>query len=180
MILKLVKDTDPILSQKCEAFNFDDPQVDPEELFKNLKDTMMHYRGLGLSACQVGIPLRVFVMGNYADENNIVPVFNPRITSFLDERKISIEEGCLSFPGLYIKILRPHAVRVRYANQEGKMDSFKFDGLTARVFQHEYDHLDGIVYTSKSHRINLERAKKKQKKMNKLKKKSKKSVKYAL
>jgi len=171
MILDLVSQNDEVLNRVAEPFNFENPQMDPVELFENLRDTMCHNNGVGLSAPQVGISLRVFVVGNPADVGSVIPVFNPKIVDYVGELS-TIEEGCLTFPGLYVKVRRPETIRVRYTTQENVTDTIKFDGYTARVFQHEYDHLDGILYTSRANRYHLEKAQKQKSKMDKLRAKN--------
>jgi peptide deformylase len=84
VILELVKSDSSILKQKCELFDFKNPQYDPEKLAdpQDLKESMIHHRGIGLSACQVGIPLRVFAVGDPNDPDNIAVMFNPRIVDY--------------------------------------------------------------------------------------------------
>lgn len=158
-----------ILKTKLESFGFNKPPVNPRELAISLIETMVKYRGVGLAANQVGLPYRVFVMGA---EKVGFACFNPEILEKRGEE--IIEEGCISFPGLYLKIPRAASIDVRYIDMNGVTKEERFDGLTARIFQHELDHLNGICYTSKVSRLVLERAKEKVKinlkKLNKLKK----------
>jgi len=170
MIYTLVKDSDPILHNPAEKFDFDNPQVDPVELFENLKETMIANRGVGLAAPQVGIPLSVFVVGHPDDPDNIFPVFNPKIVD--SEGVINEEEGCLSYPGLFIKIKRPAVIRARYTTHLGVTDTIKFGGFTARAFQHEFDHILGKVFTTKATSLQLDRAKKQKKKLDRLRNKN--------
>lgn len=167
MILDLVEANNPVLTQVSQAFDFDNPQMDPQELFENLRDTMCRNNGVGLSAPQVGISLRVFVIGNPGDPDSVIPVFNPKIVDF-QSNTITIEEGCLTFPGLYVKVKRPNVIRARYTTHSNVTDTIKFDGYTARAFQHEYDHLDGKLYLSRANRYHLDKAKKQKVKMDKL------------
>jgi len=169
MILDLVDRFDPILTQKTEKFDFD--TMDADELFTNLKDTMIEHKGVGLSAVQVGIPLNVFVMGNYHDPDNIVGIFNPRIVNHSEEITTQ-EEGCLTFPGLYVKVKRYDWIRVRYTTQDNITDTIKFGGMTSRIFQHEVDHCNGILFTNRANRYHLEQAKKQKAKLDKLRKKN--------
>jgi|SRR5210317_1391757 peptide deformylase len=171
MILNLVTPNDSVLKQVAEPFNFDNPQMDPTELFHNLRDTMCQNNGIGLAAPQVGIPLRVFVIGNPADPDSAIPVFNPKIVDF-SELTVPDEEGCLTFPGLYIRIKRSRTIRARYTTHENVTDTIKFDGLTARAFQHEYDHLDGVLYLNRANRYHIDRAKRQKSKMDKLRAKN--------
>tara|TARA_Y100000310_G_scaffold344909_1_gene460412 strand:+ start:14772 stop:15275 length:504 start_codon:yes stop_codon:yes gene_type:complete len=163
MILNLVDKTDLILHRAAEPFDFSDPEIDPDEMVKNLTDTMIHFRGIGLAAPQVGLPYRCFVVGNPDENESIIPVFNPRIVD-MSMDQIGYEEGCLSFPNLYLKIKRPENIRARFERPDGTTWTFKFEGVTARIFQHELDHLDGITFTKKVSKLKLDMARRKMKK----------------
>ena len=169
MILDLVPSTDPILKKVCEPFNFESPQCDPEKLARDLKETMIAKGGIGLAANQVGLPYRVFVAGDPKDPDNIHAFFNPKI---VDESGdvVLMEEGCLSYPGLFVKIKRRETVRVRYADPRGEVTTEVFDAIPSRVIQHEYDHLDGLVYFSRANRFHLDQAKRQKKKLDKRRK----------
>ena len=112
-----------------------------------------------MSAPQIGIPVRAFVISNFSSPAEIIGVFNPIITDYSEE-KVTYEEGCVSFPGMFIKISRPRSIRVRYAGWDGNMGATRYEGYTARVFQHEYDHLNGITFHQRANRYHLERARK--------------------
>jgi peptide deformylase len=86
------------------------------------------------------------------------------------DETIYLEEGCLSFPNLYVKIKRPRSIKVRYTEPNGNVVTQKFDGMTARVFQHELDHLNGVVHLSRAHPIHVDKAKTRAKKLNRIKK----------
>lgn len=148
-----------ILKTKLPLFDFSNPPIDPRYLAISLIETMVKYRGMGLAANQVGLSHRVFVMGA---EKVGFACFNPEI---LSGTGIEVyEEGCVSFPGLFIKIPRLSSIQVRYTDMNGVTKEERFDGLTARIFQHEMDHLDGILYTSKVSQLIVNRAKEKVKK----------------
>lgn len=166
MILELLPSNSKLLHTPTIPFDFENPPIDPKELFENLRDTMFKHYRKGLSANQVGIPYSVFVMGDHKDPENAIPVFNPKIVSTMGDM-IYLEEGCLSYPNLWVKIKRPSQIRVRYSTYTGNTDTIKFEGLTARVFQHEYDHIMGIPYTSRTSKFHLEAARKKIVKENK-------------
>lgn len=169
MILDLVPSTNPILKQVCEPFNFESPQCDPDKLARDLKDTMIAKGGIGLSASQVGLPYRVFVAGDPKDPDNIHAFFNPKIVDITGDM-VLMEEGCLSYPGLFVKIKRRESVRVRYADPRGEVTTEVFDEIPSRVIQHEYDHLDGIVYFTHANRYHLDAAKRQKKKLDKRRK----------
>ena len=142
----LVKYPDPLLTTPTQAFDFANPQVDPHELSKELIETMHHYNGVGLAANQIGYNLSVFAMRGL-DFNYVC--FNPRIVSFSGE-STTMEEGCLSFPGLIIKIKRPEEIRCRFFTPSGGIDTKTFGGLSARTFQHELDHLQGKLFYTRA------------------------------
>jgi len=132
-----------ILGQKIEPFDFNNPPIEPRYLAVSLVETMAKHRGIGLAANQVGLPYRVFVMGM---QNVAFACFNPEILEMEGEE--TIPEGCLSFPGLYLKVKRPFRIKVRYNEMNGNLKETMFEGLTARIFQHELDHLNGVRFTS--------------------------------
>lgn len=163
MILELVPHDSEILSTKTEAFNFANPPTDPIQLAKDLYETMLSNKGLGLAAPQVGLPYRVFAMA----ANPGIVCFNPRIVDRTTE-EIVLEEGCLSFPNMFIKVKRPKSIKVRYTEPNGNVVTKTLTGMTARCFMHELDHLDGIVYTRRANKVHLERAKRQKKELDRL------------
>ena len=106
---------------------------------------MIHHNGVGLSANQIGISERAFVMIRDIEYNEIIVCFNPRIIKTYSE-KVEMEEGCLSYPDLFLKISRPKKIVVKYEDVDKKIHKLKLDGLSARIFLHEYDHMEGITY----------------------------------
>ena len=151
------------------ALPFDMENDDQELLFNELKTAMIAGRGVGISAPQIGVNKRVFLLGHFQDPDNIVGVFNPEVLA-ADGDDVVMEEGCLSFPGLFVKVKRPSMIRVRYATQEGITDAIKFDGMSARIFLHEMDHLDGYVMTDRANRYHMGVAKKNLKLLNRRRK----------
>jgi peptide deformylase len=97
---------------------------------------------------------------------NIIGCFNPKIVDISSEM-VYLEEGCLSYPNLWVKIKRPRRIKVRFTHPDGQTETRQFDGMSARVFQHELDHLDGIVHTKRANSYHLEQAKKLAKKLSK-------------
>lgn len=162
MIRKLIDCEHELLQQEMPEFDFMNPQINPVELYNDLAHTMIEHHGLGLSANQIGLPHRAFVMR--AEE--IIGCFNPRIVDYSTEQ-IYLEEGCLSFPGFFVKIKRPKKIKARYTLPNGETVTETFDGITARCFQHELDHLNGLLYTSRANAYHLEKAKKNAKKFKK-------------
>jgi len=145
--------TNPILHKPTERFDFKNPPMNPAELANNLIATMSKYNGLGLAANQVGIPYSVFVLHSQAP----LALFNPKLIDTSIEEN-SLEEGCLSRPGFFVKIKRPAIIKVRYTKYTGETVTEKFIGMTARCILHELDHLNGIDYTTRAHKLLLDRA----------------------
>ena len=145
MILKLIPNTHPILHEKMKPCSED---LDRREMSRILKENMIHYEGVGLSANQIGIGERVFVMMLNIETEETITCFNPRIVKRYED-DIWFEEGCLSFPDEIINIQRPNRIVVKYEDEDKKEHKIKLDGFAARVFLHEFDHLEGIVFTER-------------------------------
>ena len=154
LICELVKETDPFLREKPEVFDFENPQVDPEKLQKQLIENMIHHEGLGLSANQIGIPVTVFAMR--MDEHALV-VFNPEILEWSEDTTY-MREGCLSFPGLWIAIERAKSVAVKFQVFDGEEQAGSMSELSARVFQHESEHMDCDLFIDNVNKFKLKSA----------------------
>jgi peptide deformylase len=155
--MKLVRDDDPILTRECDNFDFSNPPFDPVEFAQELVKHMYEWNAIGLAANQVGVPYRVFAMRG-APENFVC--YNPRVVQPSDQT-IVLEEGCLSYPGLFVKIKRPQHVRVRFSLPNGDVRTETFTGMSARTFQHELDHVDGIRFYDRANRYHRDQAFKK-------------------
>ena len=145
---------DRYLLEKCEEFDFKDPPFDPIDYAQNLVKFLYEKNALGVAANQVGTPYRIFAMRGHPE--NFV-CFNPKIIQ-PSEMEVVLEEGCLSYPGLLVKIKRPQHVRVRFSTPNGDTITKQFTGMSARVFQHEYDHLDGIVFYTRANKFHRDQA----------------------
>jgi len=143
--MNIVKYPNPILDEKMPDFDFDNPTVDPVQLEKDMIEIMMSSGGIGLAANQVGVKARMFVMGHPKFKEHAQAFFNPVIVRVTDD-VAEDEEGCLSFPNVYVKIKRPRGVLVRFQNSKGETQEAEFFGLESRCFLHEFDHLEGITY----------------------------------
>lgn len=152
--MNIIKYPNDILTTPTIPFDFSNPPTNPHELVNQLLQTMNDFKGVGLSANQLGLPYRVFVMRG--DEYNFA-FFNPKIVSHSNNVD-TLEEGCLSVPGVVLKVTRPKSIRVRFQTPSGATDTKTFDGLSARVIQHEVDHLDGVLFFNKAHRYHREKA----------------------
>ena len=118
--------------------------------------------GIGLAAPQLGNPVKMFVM-KHSELGNI-GVYNPEIL-FQSEETVSIEEGCLTFPGLFFHVTRPEAVQVKFYDKRNKEQILELDGMDSRCFQHETDHLHGVLNLSYISDFKLQRAIKKRDKL---------------
>lgn len=145
---------DRYLLESCEEFDFKDPPFDPVQFAQNLVKFMHENNGLGIAANQVGVPYRIFAMRG-VPENFVC--FNPKIVQE-SQQTVTLEEGCLSYPGLIVKIKRPEFIRVRFTAPNGETMTKQFIGMTARVFQHEYDHLDGIRFYDRANKFHRDQA----------------------
>lgn len=158
--MNLVQQNDPILKQSCEKFNFNNPPFDPIQFAVDLTKFMYDNNALGVTANQIGVPYQIFALRAYPQ--NFV-VFNPRIV-MPGAEYITLEETSLTYPGLLVKIKRPQHIRVRFQLPNGDTRTETFTGLSARIFQHCVDQLDGIVYYEKANKYHKEQALKKWKK----------------
>lgn len=154
----LVNSDDPILHEKMPYWDFQNLPEDPANFAQRLVHTMMTHNGLGLAANQCGLRYNVFALRTMP----YLVVFNPRIVD-LSSEEVYLDEGCLSFPFLLLKIKRPLHIRVRFQKPNGETSTEKFTGMTARAFLHEYDHLQGITFDQKVNRYHLQQGLRKRK-----------------
>ena len=147
---------DPVLRRKAQPVSKISDET--RELIDNMVDTMREAPGVGLAAPQVGISQRIIVVEytTYEEEEDapkkLYAVVNPEI-KILDDEKVKGIEGCLSLPGLLGEVDRSFKVSVKGLNRQGNRIRIKAEGWLARIFQHEIDHLDGVVFTDKASRI---------------------------
>jgi peptide deformylase len=135
---------DPCLRQRCREVAADE---DVQDLAGGMLATMAAHDGVGLAAPQVGDPRRVIVVSDpFAASRRPVVMVNPVIDETFGP-DVAHEEGCLSFPALFITLRRPVGVAVRYCDRAGRERTLRDDGFLARVIQHEVDHLDGVLFT---------------------------------
>ncbi len=149
MVFRLKYYNDPCLRQKCTEIKVINDEV--KAFAKELIETMIVYNGIGLAAPQVGKPWRMFI-GALGDDDEgegiaIQPkvYINPKITFFSKETKV-MNEGCMSYPGLYLDIRRPSIIDIEAYDENGEFFRMeKVSGWFSRNLQHEYDHLDGVL-----------------------------------
>jgi len=174
--LKLIPPSDPRVQTAIAPFDDamlkDEGFKDRKELTDKMYELMKKYGGIGLSANQIGLPFNMFVMGDHPNLENGMKLtcFNPMIIS-KSEEEVVMEEGCLTFPFLFLKITRPRKVVVKYTDENNELKEGQLDGMMSRIFQHEYEHMLGRTFTEHASKLKLDRAyKKAEKLMDKVKK----------
>tara|TARA_Y100001937_G_scaffold126515_1_gene195975 strand:+ start:613 stop:1170 length:558 start_codon:yes stop_codon:yes gene_type:complete len=164
--LKLIPPNDPRVLSSIADFSDDmlkeHDYKNREEVCKDMEAAMLKYGGIGLSANQVGLPFRMFICGGHpsVEKGLLMKVFNPVIISASAETTM-FKEGCLTFPFIFLSIRRPRKVVVKYEDEKGDLREAHLDGMMSRIFQHEFDHMQGIVFTEKVSKLKLDMAKKK-------------------
>jgi peptide deformylase len=158
-VLKVRKYGDPLLRKRAAPVREITPEI--RRIVGDMVETMYDEVGIGLAAPQVGISLRLMVVG---DEKNgdAKALVNPVIAEQGGE--VTAEEGCLSLPGIFAPVSRAEWVRLEAQDLEGKPVSIRAKGLTARVFQHEMDHLDGVLFIDRLDAMTRDRIKRRIKK----------------
>lgn len=157
-MLEFVHETHPILSSQLPPVDAD---INVEALSKDMFLLMWSNGGIGLAAPQVGMAVRMFVMGSQSGPNYVC--INPEIVEVSEDNE-NATEGCLSFPSLWLNIKRPKWVHARYTTLSGETVEQRFDGLLARCYIHELEHLDGITFIKYSSTLGLALARQRQQK----------------
>lgn len=160
MILPIVAYGDPVLKKKATDITPDYPQLD--QLIQNMFDTMYNAYGVGLAAPQIGLSIRLFVIDAtpFAKEKNLTPEEQEFLKNlkkvFINAQIIeetgnewAFNEGCLSIPEVREDVFRQATVKIEYYDEQFQKHTEVFEGLAARVIQHEYDHIEGILFTDK-------------------------------
>lgn len=142
MAIRIIReDGDEILRKKAKEVEVVDDKI--REILNDMIETLHHYNGVGLAGPQIGILKRLVVIDLY-DEKGPIQLVNPVIKKQKGEQEV--EEGCLSFPNEYAKVVRPKELTVEALDREGKKFKLKAKDLLAQAVAHEIDHLDGIVF----------------------------------
>ena len=160
--MNLIYYPNKFLDKQVKPFNLDNPPVDPKELKDNMVDIMLSNNGIGLAANQVEFDGQVFVMGD--KENNTTILINPQILQHTQET-VQDMEGCLSFPGIYVKVTRPKDILAEWYDENLEKQTAKIDGYTAKCFLHEWDHLQGVTFKDRVSKLKWNMAEKKARKM---------------
>ena len=151
----------PMLGVEVPEYKGSLPNPNMTKLIKRLQLTRKLYGGIGLSANQCGVFERVFVIGT---DDFQMACINPKVISVSDD-VIKMDEGCLSYPGLYLKIARPESAVVEYTDENGQLQQTTLKGITARCFVHELEHMNGKKFIDNVGPVSLQMAKRKQQKV---------------
>ena len=133
---------DPVLQRRAVEAEPGRPEL--RDLVDGMKEAMREAQGVGLAAPQVGHGLRLFIASDTGEADDVLVCLNPRIEPF--GPVVEMEEGCLSVPGIRAQIRRPESVRITFVDLDDKEYSGEFHELLARIVQHEFDHLDGVLF----------------------------------
>lgn len=151
MIFPIVAYGDPVLKKRAEEIS--ERYLELDALIDNMFQTMYASNGVGLAAPQVGLSIRLFIVdGAPFDDDEVRKFKEVFINAVIREesgQKWKFNEGCLSIPGVREDIHRKDEVYIEYYDRNWKFQKKKFDGLTARVIQHEYDHIEGVLFTDR-------------------------------
>ena len=170
--IKLIPPTDVRVQSAIAPFSDDMLKEhdfkDRKELSDSMFDTMKKYGGIGLTCNQVGLPFNMFVLGDHVglEDGLKMSCFNPMIIS-ASEETVAMKEGCLTFPFVFLTITRPRKIVVKYEDEKGDLQEGNLDGMMSRIFQHEYDHMEGTDFTQKVSNLKLNMALKRLKKVKK-------------
>ena len=160
MILPIVAYGDPVLKKKAKPITKEYPKL--KELLDNMWETMYGAKGLGLAAPQIGLPIRLFLVDTapFAEDEDFTAEEQAQLKSFKrpfinaemveeDGEEWAFSEGCLSIPGITEDVFRKPTITVKYQDENFVTHTETFDGVIARVIQHEYDHIEGVLFTDK-------------------------------
>ncbi len=163
--MKLLKYPDDFLNKKVKAVDLENLEFDPVELKKEMVEFMIANNGIGLSANQIGLDAKVFVMGDSVENSTMC--INPTVLQYTEETVDDIE-GCLSFPNVFVKIKRPKEILAEWYNENLEKQTVKIEGYSAKCYLHELDHLLGITFKDRASKLKWDMATKKARKLEKL------------
>ena len=145
MAIRIIREEgDEILRKKSREVENVDDKI--RQTLDDMVETMHKYNGVGLAGPQIGILKRIVVIDLY-DDKGPIKLINPKIISQSGGKEV--DEGCLSFPNKFAKVIRPEKVKIEALNEEGKKITIKGEGLLAQAIVHEIDHLVGILFVDK-------------------------------
>ncbi len=160
MILPIIAFGDPVLRKLCTDISPEHPNLDT--LISNMWETMYNAYGVGLAAPQIGLPIRIFLVDTspFAEDESLSPDEQSQLKNFkrtfinakiIEETgdEWAFNEGCLSIPNIREDVFRQPEIKIQYQDENFESHIETFDGLLARVIQHEYDHIEGVLFTDK-------------------------------
>ena len=162
--MELIEYPNPLLEQECKDVDIENPGFDPVGLKKEMVEFMLANNGIGLSANQVGKNIKVFVMGDSVENSTMC--INPTVLQYTEDTAIDTE-GCLSFPGIFVKIKRPKEILAEFYDENLQKQTVKISGYSAKCYLHELDHLLGITMKDRSSKLKWDMAVKKKQKYGK-------------
>jgi peptide deformylase len=162
--MNLIHYPNPILDQELTDVDLENPGFDPKELKEQMTKVMLASGGIGLSACQVGLNRKLFIMGDKPD--NISLHINPTVLQYTEETVMELE-GCLSFPNIFVKIKRPAEILAEFYDENLEKQTVKITGYSARCYLHELDHCLGITFKDRASKLKWDMAIKKARKLEK-------------
>ncbi|SDF29064.1 peptide deformylase [Chitinophaga filiformis] len=152
MIRPIVAYGAPVLRQQTQKVSKETPGL--QQLITDMWQTLDNAAGVGLAAPQIGQPLRIFLVDNRDETAHIRQAFiNPSILEYSNTLSTE-EEGCLSIPGLLAPVTRPDSITIRYQDADFQTQTATFQGMNARIIQHEYDHVEGRLYLDRLSSLN--------------------------
>ncbi len=162
-MLEIIKYPAEVLNKQMPAFDFENPIMDPIELKEKMLEAQFANKGVGLSACQVGIETAAFTMGSEQYKDKAQIFINPTVLDSSTDVVLDIE-GCLSFPGVFVKIKRPSWIIAEFWDENGEKQVGRIEGYDARCYLHECDHLNGIVFKDRVSNLKWDMASKRARK----------------
>lgn len=162
--MELVYYPNLLLDKELQDVNLEDPGFDPQELKEQMVDVMLNNNGIGLTASQVGLDYKVFVMGDSKDNATIH--INPTVLEYTEETVLELE-GCLSFPNVFVKVKRPKEILAEFYDVNLEKQIVKITGYSARCYLHELDHCLGITFKDRVSKLKWDMASKKARKYEK-------------
>ena len=162
--MNLIKYPNEILEREVKDVDLENPGFDPIELKQEMVKFMIANNGIGLSANQIGLDAKVFVMGDSVENSTMC--INPTVLQYTQDTQVDIE-GCLSFPNVFVKIKRPKEILAKYWNENLEECTVKIEGYSAKCYLHELDHLLGITFKDRASKLKWDMAQKKARKLEK-------------
>src|SRR6056300_332721 len=159
--MELIYHPNDFLNKEVKTVDLENPGFDPKELKKEMVDFMLEKNGIGLSANQIGLDAKVFVMGDKVENSTIC--INPTVLQYTSDTQNDYE-GCLSFPNIYMRITRPKEILAEFYDENLEKQTVKITDYSAKCYLHELDHLLGITFKDRASKLNWDMAVKKARK----------------